>query len=89
MSVFLKWWLLITLTIVGLSIAAYFNFIHFLYAHDLTKLSVAILALFAATTSVIGYKIWNERNVKNYKKYGYDIEWFVSEMMISLSLIHI
>ena len=65
MSVFLKWWLLITLTIVGLSIAAYFNFIHFLYAHDLTKLSVAILALFAATTSVIGYKIWNERNVKN------------------------
>jgi len=85
MSVFLKWWLLITLTIVGLSIAAYFNFIHFLYAHDLTKLSVAILALFAATTSVIGYKIWNERNAE--EKYGYDVEWFVSEMLISLGMI--
>jgi len=87
MSVFLKWWLLITLTIVGLSIAAYFNFIQFLYAHDLTKLSVAILALFAATTSVIGYKLWKERDVKNYKKYGFDVEWFVSEMMISLGMI--
>ena len=85
MSVFLKWWLLITLTIVGLSIAAYFNFIHFLYAHDLTKLSVAILALFAATTSVIGYKIWNERNAE--EKYKYNVEWFVSEMMISLGMI--
>ena len=85
MSVFLKWWLLITLTIVGLSVAAYFNFIHFLYAHDLTKLSVAILALFAATTSVIGYKIWNERNEE--EKYEYNVEWFVSEMMISLGMI--
>ena len=86
MSVFLKWWLLITLTVVGLSIAAYFNFIQFLYAHDLTKLSVAILALFAATSSVIGYKLWKERDVKK-KKYGYDVEWFVSEMMISLGMI--
>ena len=86
MSAFLKWWLLITLTVVGLSIAAYFNFIQFLYAHDLTKLSVAILALFAATSSVIGYKIWKERDVKK-KKYGYDVEWFVSEMMISLGMI--
>jgi hypothetical protein len=86
MSVFLKWWLLITLTVVGLSIAAYFNFIHFLYAHDLTKLSVAILALFAATSSVIGYKLWKERDGKK-KKYGYDVEWFVSEMMISLGMI--
>ena len=86
MSAFLKWWLLITLTVVGLSIAAYFNFIQFLYAHDLTKLSVAILALFAATTSVIGYKLWKERDVKK-KKYGYDVEWFVSEMMISLGMI--
>ena len=85
MSVFLKWWLLITLTIVVLTIAAYFNFIHFLYAHDLTKLSVAILALFAATTSVIGYKIWNERNAE--EKYKYNVEWFVSEMMISLGMI--
>ena len=86
MSVFLKWWLLITLTVVGLSIAAYFNFIRFLYAHDLTKLSVAILALFAATSSVIGYKLWKERDGKK-KKYGYDVEWFVSEMMISLGMI--
>ena len=86
MSAFLKWWLLITLTVVGLSIAAYFNFIQFLYAHDLTKLSVAILALFAATSSVIGYKLWKERGVKK-KKYGYDVEWFVSEMMISLGMI--
>ena len=85
MRAFLKRWLLITLTIVGLSIAAYFNFIHFLYAHDLTKLSVAILALFAATTSVIGYKIWNERNAE--EKYKYNVEWFVSEMMISLGMI--
>ena len=85
MSVVLKWGLLITLTIVGLAIAAYFNFIHFLYAHDLTKLSVAILALFAATTSVIGYKIWNERNAE--EKYKYDVEWYVSEMLISLGMI--
>ena len=60
MKLFLKWWLLISLTILGLGIATYFNFISFVYTNDLTKLTIVIFSLFIATTIVIGYKVWNQ-----------------------------
>lgn len=86
MNLFLKWWLLITLTLTGLGVATYFNFLNFMYVHDFTKLSVAILSIFAATSVVIGYKLWKS-SVKGDEQYTYDREWFVSEMVITLGMI--
>ena len=90
MKLFLKWWLLISLTILGLGIATYFNFVEFVYTNDLTKLTIVIFSLFNATTIVIGYKVWNQ-NVRR-KKEGKDIyqfegEWFMSECVVQLGMI--
>ena len=70
MNIFLKWWLMVTLMVVGISTSIYFNFDTFLYENDLTKISLVIVSLFAICTSVIGYKIWNSA-IKQIKDYNY------------------
>ena len=86
MNIFLKWWLMVTLMVVGISTSIYFNFDTFLYENDLTKISLVIVSLFAICTSVIGYKIWNGV-IQRKKIYDYETEWFVSEVLISLGMI--
>ena len=86
MNIFLKWWLMVTLTVVGIATSIYFNFDTFLFENDLTKISLVIISLFAVCTSVIGYKIWNSK-IKKIKDYNYETEWFVSEVLISLGMI--
>ena len=80
MSTFLKWWLLFILIIIACSVRWYFSFINFLYYNDFTKLSFAILAIFIFTTIGIGYKYYKEN-------YDFEMEWFVSETVISLGMI--
>lgn len=86
MNIFLKWWLMVTLMVVGISTSIYFNFDTFLYENDLTKISLVIVSLFVICTSVIGYKIWNSA-IQRKKIYDYQTEWFVSEVLISLGMI--
>lgn len=86
MNIFLKWWLMVTLIVVGISTSIYFNFDTFLFENDLTKLSLVIVSLFVICTSVIGYKIWNSA-IQRKKIYDYQTEWFVSEVLISLGMI--
>lgn len=85
MNTFLKWWLLITLVITGVSISFYFNFGKFIYTHDLTKLTMVIAGLFVATTIIIGYKLWS--HVRHQNEVVYEKEWFISELCISLGMI--
>ena len=85
MNTFLKWWLLVTLTVAGIVTGWYFDFAAFIYTHDLTKLTIVIGALFVATTIVIGYKLWHK--VRNQRKVVYEKEWFISELCISLGMI--
>jgi hypothetical protein len=86
MNIFLKWWLMVTLIVVGISTSIYFNFDTFLFENDLTKLSLVIVSLFVICTSVIGYKIWKSA-IQRKKIYNYQTEWFVSEVLISLGMI--
>lgn len=73
MNIFLKWWLMVTLIVVGISTSIYFNFDTFLFENDLTKLSLVIVSLFVICTSVIGYKIWNSA-IQRKKIYDYQTE---------------
>jgi len=82
MKKFLKWWLFVILIIMGIATSIYFDFGNFLYENDFTKISLLIAALFAASTSSIGYKLWTKKD-----HHTYDKEWFVSEMVISLGMI--
>lgn len=85
-KVFLRWWLLIVLMIVGGVIANYFNAVEFLYNNDVTRLSFLIIAIFILTSSVVGYKILlTERGIKKYRIY--EREWFAAEAMLSVGLL--
>src|SRR6056300_396340 len=86
MKLLLKWWLLVTLTIVGVLTSVYFDFHTFIYENDFTKLTLVIGTLFVICTPMIGYKIWNSK-YRQLKKYHYETEWFISDVLISLGMI--
>ena len=86
MKLLLKWWLLVTLTIVGVLTSVYFDFHMFIYENDFTKLTLVIGTLFVICTSMIGYKNWNSK-YRQLKKYHYETEWFISDVLISLGMI--
>ena len=86
MNIFLKWWLIIVLTVIGVVTSIYFDFDKFLYDNDITKLSIVILIFFTITSIIIGYKIYKQC-IKKQKEFTYDTEWFVSEITVSLGMI--
>lgn len=82
---FLRWWLLIVLTGVGVVIANYFNMIEFVWNNDFTKLSFVIAAIFTLTSVVIGYKMFESSHSSAY--ISYEKEWLASEHLLSLGLL--
>jgi hypothetical protein len=58
----------------------YFSFVNFLYSNDFTKLSFVIIAILFFTTLIIGYKYYKNNH-------DFEIEWFTSEVVISLGMI--
>ena len=82
---FLRWWLLIVLTGVGVVIANYFNMIEFVWNNDFTKLSFVIAAIFTLTSVVIGYKMFESSRSSTY--ISYEKEWLASEHLLSLGLL--
>jgi len=86
MNIFLKWWLIVVLTVIGAVTSVYFDFDKFLYDNDITKLSIVILIFFTITSIIIGYKIYKQC-IKKQKEFTYDTEWFVSEITVSLGMI--
>jgi hypothetical protein len=86
MNVFLKWWLIIVLSVIGSCVSIYFDFDKFLYENDLTKLSLVILLFFTISSIIVGYKIYKQF-VEKVDAYTYQTEWFVSEILVSLGMI--
>jgi len=80
MNLFLKWWLIFILMILSGAVTWYFSFVNFLYANDFTKLSFVIIAILFFTTLIIGYKYYKNNH-------DFEIEWFISEVVISLGMI--
>ena len=80
MNLFLKWWLIFILMILSGAVTWYFSFVNFLYANDFTKLSFVIIAILFFTTLIIGYKYYKHNH-------DFEIEWFTSEVVISLGMI--
>ena len=80
MNLFLKWWLIFILMILSGAVTWYFSFVNFLYANDFTELSFVIIAILFFTTLIIGYKYYKNNH-------DFEIEWFTSEVVISLGMI--
>ena len=82
---FLRWWLLVVLTIIGAVVANYFNMIEFVWDNDFTKISFVIAAIFTLTSAVIGYKMLETSRGSAF--ISYEKEWLASEHLLSLGLL--
>ena len=80
----LKWWIQFTASAFGAAIAWHLGWWDALWYADVTKISMAILAIFVFATLLTGYisKNDSERN----RHYG-NYVWFASEAMITLGMI--
>lgn len=52
-----RWWLFVSLTAVGAAVAAMLGFFGVLWRQDATGLGLAVLALYAACTGWLGWKV--------------------------------
>lgn len=92
---FLKWWLLITLIIVGGYFAHEFKVFHQTWDKDFTKLSFVIFAGFIGASIQCGSKTLRLSRAVN-KDYQFKIKeikreqeigWFMSDIFVSLGLV--
>jgi hypothetical protein len=82
---FLKWWIQFVCISFGVVLAFELGWWHALYQSDITKISLAILAIFCLTTLLTGYisKNFQKQKIKRLGNYA----WFSSEAMITLGMI--
>ncbi len=94
---FLKWWLLFTLIVVGTIFAHHGGFFEYIYSKDKSFLSFVILGLFYFMSCWCGVKTWSlsrdsssgrltvER--QNHFERMEEIGWFSSELCLTIGMI--
>ena len=83
---FLKWWLILCLTLLGIGICLYFNLHINLYESDITKISYLILLIFICTSIWIGNKTYLVDKLQDYDQKA-DVGWFVAESCLALGMV--
>jgi len=86
MSSLLKWWLMVCTTLLGVSIAIYFNVHEQLYYADVTRLSFLIIFIFACSSIWIGTKTYAVV-VKHEYSHQSDVGWFIAEVLLAIGMI--
>ena len=82
---FFRWWLFISLLLIGAYFGIHFDIFSTIFDTDKTYLSSAILVLFTGSTLLTGYRTW----LFNYRKTYTDTKlgWFCGEVMFALCMI--
>ena len=86
MKSLLKWWLIFSLTLLGLGTCVYFNIHKDLYAADVTRLSFLIISIFICTSIWIGTKTYKVGIQQDYNQKS-DVGWFISESCLALGMV--
>ena len=86
MKSLLKWWLIFSLTLLGLGTCVYFNIHKDLYAADVTRLSFLIISIFICTSVWIGTKTYKVGILQDYNQKS-DVGWFISESCLALGMV--
>ena len=86
MKSLLKWWLIFSLTLLGLGTCVYFNIHKDLYAADVTRLSFFIISIFICTSIWIGTKTYKVGIQQDYNQKS-DVGWFISESCLALGMV--
>lgn len=86
MNVFLKWWLIFCISLLGAYIAYYFGFMQRIWEADQTKLSFAIMGLYILASLNLGFNTFRQSKGKNVSS-SINVGWFLSESMLALGMI--
>jgi hypothetical protein len=85
MQSFLKWWLIICITLIGVLMAVYFDMHEHLYNSDQTKISILILFIFVCSTVWIGNKTYSV--AVNHEYESSEVGWFIAETCLALGMV--
>lgn len=80
---FLRYWLIMSVSVLGAFFAYTEGIFIMLSEADATKISFVILAIYALYSVVIGYVSYRRKDVETYLSVG----WFISETMLALGMI--
>jgi hypothetical protein len=86
MSSLLKWWLMVCTTLLGVSIAVYFNIHEQLYYADVTRLSFLIIFIFFCSSIWVGTKTYAVVVKHDYNQQS-DVGWFIAEVLLAIGMI--
>ena len=96
-TLFLKWWLIFTATIVGMVLIAINGGWLILWNEDTTKLSFVLLAIFMGMSTWCGMKTWRlsrfldegrkEKHVVEKIEHLVEVGWFTSDLCLSIGMM--
>ncbi len=84
----LRWWVGVCISVISVGLLGYMGMFQALWDTDVTKISFAIMVLYAITTGFIGWlkKNYNTNHEEKFKA-NVNICWFSAEAMTSLGMI--
>ena len=96
-TLFLKWWLFLSITLLGTLGLGLQGYLHLLWEGDTTKLSFVLLSIFTVMSGWCGYKTWTlSRFLDNGQTEDYLVEkiehlmevgWFTSDLCLSIGMM--
>lgn len=96
-TLFLKWWLFITMIIVGFIFAGSQGFLYTLWIEDSTKLSFLLLFIFLQMSIWCGYKTWTlskfiddkkeDKHIVEKIEHLMEVGWFTSDLCLTIGMI--
>ncbi len=96
-KLFLQWWFIFTLVLLGTLVAASLEAFQTIYAYDFTKLSFVILAIFGVMSLICGAttyvtsRLLEQDQIKQEKltqlKAFEEAGWFASDMCLTIGMI--
>jgi len=96
-TLFLKWWLFITIIVVGFIFAASRGFVGIIWEADSTKLSFLLLVIFLKMSAWCGYKTWTlsrfidekkqDKHIVEKIEHLMEVGWFTSDLCLTIGMI--
>ena len=96
-TLILKWWLFITMIMVGFIFAGSQGFIYTLWTEDSTKLSFLLLFIFLQMSVWCGYKTWTlskfidnkeeDKHIVEKIAHLMEVGWFTSDLCLTIGMV--
>jgi|TARA_R100000808_G_scaffold3827_2_gene13126 ABC-type Fe3+ transport system permease subunit len=96
-TLFLKWWLFVTIIAVGFVFAGFQGFVETIWEQDSTKLSFLLLVIFIKMSAWCGYKTWTlsrfidekkeDKHIVEKIEHLMEVGWFTSDLCLTIGMI--